>query len=140
MRSMRLTAACAVLLALLVAHGAEHSLRHDTSAPAELAAVGLAGMVITFAVLVLALAGVRGAGPAAVLLGVGTALGLVAAHLAPLWSSAFSYPYPALGLDALSWASMLAALAAALWVAFEGARARPQSSRPPRTAAAQGQA
>jgi hypothetical protein len=49
------------------------------------------------------------------------ALGVAAAHLAPHWS-ALSDPYPDLGLDALSWAVMLAEIAAALVLALAGVR------------------
>jgi hypothetical protein len=41
------------------------------------------------------------------------ALGVAASHLAPHWS-ALSDPYPDLSVDALSWAVMLAEIAAAL--------------------------
>lgn len=124
----RLAVACAALLALMLAHTADHSLRHDTSATEALAAVGLAGIAGAALLLALAVAAKPIAAPGALVLGLGTALGFVAVHVAPAWSAAFSYPYPELGLDALSWAILLAAIAAAIWVAVEGARARSQGA------------
>jgi len=54
-------------------------------------------------------------------LAVAATLFVAAAHLAPHWS-ALSDPYPDLGLDALSWAVMLAEVAAALVLALAGVR------------------
>jgi len=53
--------------------------------------------------------------------GVSGALGIGAAHLAPHWS-ALSNPYPEIGADALSWAVMLAEIAAACALAAVGMR------------------
>ena len=59
--------------------------------------------------------------PADAQLGLATALGFVAIHLAPHWSM-FSDPYPDRYLDAGSWIQMSANLAAGLWLAYEGWR------------------
>jgi hypothetical protein len=88
------------------------TLRQDPRAPLVAAVVGLAG-----------------------------AAGIAASHLAPHWS-ALSYSYPALHVDALSWAAMLAELVAALAFGLLGVRelrrrgAGPRRPATPRTARA----
>lgn len=114
--------AAATLVAALALHVADHALRQDVGVPAALGALGLAGAALAVALLALAILRSTAAAAAAVAVGLGTALGFAAVHLAPDWSSALSFSYPDLELDALSWTSMLAAMAAAVWVALEGVR------------------
>jgi hypothetical protein len=115
----------AVAATLFVAANILHTLDHlrqglDGLTPEILTAGTLLSIAAVFA-LVLAL---RGDAPAPVVcagVGLAGALGVAAAHLAPHWS-AFSDPYPDLGLDALSWAVMLAEIAAGVVLAVAGAR------------------
>lgn len=82
----------------------------------------LGGSVLTvgaIGTLVLALRGHPRASLAAAAVGLGSAFGVTASHLAPHWS-AFSDPYPELDVDVLSWAVMLAEIAAALVLAGLG--------------------
>jgi peptidoglycan biosynthesis protein MviN/MurJ (putative lipid II flippase) len=81
------------------------ALRRHTRAPAFCAVVGLSG-----------------------------AAGVAASHLAPHWSS-LSDPYPGLSVDALSWAVMLAEIAAGLVLAVVAVRElRRQGARQPQHA------
>jgi hypothetical protein len=122
----------AVLLALLVVHVADHTLRQDRAVPGELSFLGSTGLIAAALVLALALRRRPEASALAVIVGAGTAVGFAAVHLLPHWG-AFSDPYPAAHLDALSWASMLASLLAGAWLALAGVReARLSGVRPRR--------
>jgi hypothetical protein len=57
----------------------------------------------------------------AAVVGLSGAVGIAASHLPPHWSS-LSDPYPDLSVDALSWAVMLAEIAAALVLAIVAVR------------------
>jgi hypothetical protein len=116
-----LARAAAVFVAANVLHTLDH-LRQGIGGltPANLTA----GSLLTLAALLaLALALRADARAAVVCAGVGASgvLGIAAAHLAPHWS-ALSDPYPGLGVDALSWAVMLAEIAAAFALAAVGMR------------------
>jgi hypothetical protein len=115
----RLRAAAALFLAANIVH----TLDHVRQGVDRLAAEVLAGGTLLTLAAVLALALRRDPRAPVVCTGVGLAgaLGVAASHLAPHWS-ALSDPYPGLGLDALSWAVMLAEIAAALVLAVAGAR------------------
>ena len=102
---------------------ADHTLRQDRTTPSELGVVGTLGLVAAIAVLVAALLRRRETPLLAVLVGTGTAVGFMAVHLLPEWS-ALSDPYPELGLDALSWASMLGSLLAGAALGVAGLRRR----------------
>jgi hypothetical protein len=117
----RLGAAAALFLAANIAHTLDHVRQGIDRLAAEVLA---GGTVLTIAaVLALVLALRRDPRAPVVCMGVGLAgaLGVAASHLAPHWS-ALSDPYPSLGLDVLSWAVMLAEIAAALVLAVAGAR------------------
>ena len=83
--------------------------------------VGIVGLVSAGVMLALALARRPEAGLAAVAVGFGTVLGLVAVHLAPEWGAA-SDPYPDLDLNALSWLLVALPMAAAAWLGALGLR------------------
>ena len=119
----RLLVADAALAALLVVHIADHTVRQPAGAQLGLVASlpGLLGTVAVFITLVLVARGQRWAPQLAGALGLATALGFVAIHLAPHWSM-FSDPYPDRYLDAGSWIEMSASLVAGLWLAYEGWR------------------
>src|SRR6266480_1069967 len=84
----------------------------------------LGGSVLSVAAvvtLILVLRGSSRAPMAAAVVGLWSAFGVAASHLAPHWS-AFSDPYPDLDVDVLSWAVMLAEIAAALALGLVGLR------------------
>jgi hypothetical protein len=132
----RLLIATAALAALLAGHVADHALRQPGDEQLSLVASlpGLLGTVAVFVALALVARGTKHAAQFAGLVGLATALGFVAVHLAPDWSM-FSDPYSARYLDAGSWIEMLAALAGGLWVASEALRVcrseRAPAARPP---------
>jgi hypothetical protein len=117
----RLGAAAALFLAANIAHTLDHVRQGIDRLAAEVLAGGT--LLTIAAVLALGLALRRDPRAPVVCTGVGLAgaLGVAASHLAPHWS-ALSDPYPSLGLDVLSWAVMLAEIAAALVLAVAGAR------------------
>jgi Na+/proline symporter len=132
----RLLIANIALAALLAAHVADHTLRQPAGDQLGLLASlpGLLGTVAVFVSLGLLVRGTRHAAQFAGVVGLLTALGFVAVHLAPHWSM-FSDPYADRYLDAGSWIEMLAALACGLLVAIEAlrvCRAQQPGGAPPR--------
>jgi hypothetical protein len=119
----RLLIANAALAALLAGHVADHALRQPAGEQLGLVASlpGLLGTVAVFVALMLVARETKNAAQFAGLVGLATALGFVAVHLAPHWSM-FSDPYADRHLDAVSWIEMLAALACGLLVAVEAIR------------------
>ena len=111
-----------LFVVLLVLHALDHGLRQDASVPSPLAVVGLSGTVVAAGVLVLALRRHPLAPPAAVFVGLGTALGFALAHLIPHWSGAFSQFYGDLDVDAVSWLSVGVTMAVALALGLRGLR------------------
>ncbi len=108
-----LGAANLALVALLVVHTLDHTLRQTATVPAETATAATVGFVAAGAALLLSLAGSRRAAALTALVGFGTAAGFVAVHVFPEWS-VFSQPYADIDVDGLSWVAMLVpALAAA---------------------------
>ncbi len=120
-RHGRLAAAILSLLALLVLHALDHSLRQEAKVPAEASTGAAVAFVAAVAALALALAGSRLAPLAAALVGLGTAAGFVAVHVLPEWSAA-SQPYADIDADALSWVAMLVPALAAAGVGVLGLR------------------
>jgi hypothetical protein len=116
-----LTRLSGLLLALLVVHVADHVARQHRSVPAELSPVGTLGLLAVAIVLGLALRRRREAPLAAAVVGISTALGFLAIHVLPRWGP-FSDPYPAVNLDPISWATMLAPMLAALALGVAGLR------------------
>ena len=121
----RLLIANVALAALLVLHVADHALRQPAADQLSLVASlpGLLGVVAVFVSLAFVAREERRAPQIAVVVGLLTALGFIAVHLAPHWSM-FSDPYADRYLDAGSWIEMLTALAAGLLVAYEALRLR----------------
>jgi hypothetical protein len=113
------------LAALLVLHVADHTLRQPAADQLSLVAnlPGLLGVMAVFVSLGFVAREERRAPQVAGVVGLLTALGFAAVHLAPHWSM-FSDPYADRYLDAGSWIEMLAALAAGLLVAYEALRLR----------------
>lgn len=110
-----------LFVAVLLLHTADHVVRQDRHIPSELGVVGLAGLAGALLSLGLALGRHERAPLAAATVGLLSGVGFLAVHLAPHWSP-LSDPYPGLGLDAVSWASMLGAVAAGLALALAGTR------------------
>lgn len=106
---------------MLLLHSADHVARQHRHTPGELGLVGLAGLAGALLSLGLALGRHERAPLAAATVGLLSAVGFLAVHLAPRWSPV-SDPYPGLGLDALSWASMLAGVLAGVALGLAGVR------------------
>jgi hypothetical protein len=102
-----------------------HSVDHERTGTARLTtAVTAGGVVITLGALVvlwLALRRHSRAPLVAAAVGLGTAVGVAASHLAPHWS-VFSDSYWDLSLDAFSWAIVLLEIATALVLALVARR------------------
>lgn len=114
------TAAVAFVVANLL-----HTLDHIRQGLGGLSpAIFVGGSVLTVlavVVMVMALRQHPRAPAFCAVVGVSGAIGVAASHLAPHWSS-LSDPYPDLSVDALSWAVMLAEIAAALVLAIVALR------------------
>jgi len=123
----RLLLANLVLAVLLVGHIADHTLRQPAGGQLDGAAnaPGLLGALAVFISFGLVAAGYRYAPHMACVIGILTALGFVAVHLAPNWSM-FSDPYADRSLDTASWIQMLTALTGGLLLAYEARRAAPR--------------
>jgi hypothetical protein len=117
----RLVAAAAVFMSANLLHTIDHMRQGTERLTTEVFAGGTAITLAALVVLFLAVRGDSRAPLAAVVVGLSAALGVSASHVAPHWS-AFSDPYPDLSLDALSWAVMLAEIAAGLALAAAGLR------------------
>ncbi len=111
-----------LLLALLVLHTLDHTLRQTETVPVEAATAATAGFVAAVLALGLVLGGHRLAPAATALVGLATSAGFVAIHVFPEWS-VFSQPYADIDVDALSWAAMLVPALAAAGVGAIGVNA-----------------
>lgn len=131
----RLLLANLALAILIAGHVVDHVLRQPADEQLSLVASlpGLLGTVAVFVALGLVAADYRHAPEVAGVIGMLTALGFVAVHLAPHWSM-FSDPYADRNLDAGSWIEMLAALAAGLLLAVEALRVTARRRPAPRPA------
>ena len=124
-----------------VAANVLHTLDHLRQGTGDLATEVLAGGTVLSALavvtLVLALRRHPRAPLWAAVVGTWSALGVIASHVAPHWS-AFSDSYFAIHADALSWAVMLAEVAAAACLGFVGFSElrRPAPDSPRRSRAA----
>lgn len=119
----RLLLANIALAILLAGHIADHALRQPAGEQLSRVASlpGLLGALAVFVSLALVALRYRRAPQIAGAIGILTALGFVAVHLAPHWSM-FSDPYADRSLDAGSWIQMLASLTGGLVLAFEAWR------------------
>jgi hypothetical protein len=125
-----------VFFAANVLHTIDHQRQGTERLTTEIYAGGALISLIAVAALYFTLTRHARAPLVAAVVGLWTAAGVAASHLAPHWS-AFSDPYPSLDLDALSWAIMLFELVAALAFGLLGvARMREQGDAPARPAAA----
>jgi hypothetical protein len=117
----RPAAAAALFLAANIVHTLDHVRQGADRLAAEVWAGGTLLTIAAVLALALALRRDQRAPVVCTAVGLAGALGVAASHLAPHWS-ALSDPYSGLGLDVLSWAVMLAEIAAALVLAVAGAR------------------
>jgi hypothetical protein len=126
----RLLIANAALAVLLLVHIADHALRQPAGDQLGLLASlpGLLGTIAVFVSLGLVARRQRWAPRIAGAVGLLTAAGFVAVHLAPHWSM-FSDPYAERAVDAGSWAQMLASLAAGAVLALTATTARRHGPR-----------
>ena len=111
-----LTAASVVFGLAILFHTADHIRRGTGSLTREVLWGGAFLALVNFATIGLVLRRHPRAPLFCAFVGLWTALGVSAAHLAPHWS-AFSDPYPDLSLDALAWVAMLSEVVAALGLA-----------------------
>ncbi|MFN2464803.1 MAG: hypothetical protein ABR598_00885 [Candidatus Dormibacteria bacterium] len=121
-----LPTAAAAYVVLNLFHVADHVRQGRVLSPG-VTYPGTAVLIVAVALTVLAFRRSRVAAPLAVAFGAVTAIGLVAVHLVPAWGT-FSDSYLPLRLDAVSWLSVLALLAAGVAVGICGVaalRARP---------------
>jgi hypothetical protein len=134
MRKPRVDALGAAGIAFFVSnvlHTLDHQRQGTERLTAEVYAGGAVISVLAVVVVAMALRRSDKAAVACAVVGLSTAVGVAASHVAPHWS-AFSDPYPALSLDALSWAIMLGEVAAAALLGVAGIealrRAKPERS------------
>jgi len=104
----------ALQLGLQVVHVLDHA-RQGRATPAALTFVGALGAVVWVAVFVLARRRSPYTQPFTVLVGFATFSGFLAVHVLPHWSGAFSDPYAAAGVDAISWITLALPALVALW-------------------------
>ena len=108
--------------AAIVFHGLDHARRGFDALTPEVYWGGLMLALVNAGAIALALLRFRYAAPVALAVGLATAIVVSAAHLLPRWSP-FCDPFPGSRVDALSWAAVLAEIAAALAFAAAGAYA-----------------
>jgi hypothetical protein len=110
-------ALAAVLFGLTILfHGADHIRRGTGPLTPQVYWGGAVLALVNFAVIGLVLRRHPRAPAFCAFVGLWTAAGVSAAHLAPHWS-AFSDPYPDQSLDALAWVAMLSEVVMALVLA-----------------------
>src|SRR5690242_10395014 len=117
-----LVIAAAVFVVANVLHTLDH-LRQGVGGLSPAILVGGTTLsLLAVVALVMALRGHPRAPAFCAVIGLSGAVGIASSHLAPHWSS-LSDPYPDLSVDVLSWAVMLAEIAAALALGAVGLRA-----------------
>src|SRR4051794_33084921 len=120
----------ALLLAVLdVVHALDHT-RQGRDLAREVYVAGVAGWIALALLLALIARGHRLAAPYAALVAISVAVGFLAVHVAPHWSS-LSDPYSAFSPDALSWALVALPVLAAVNLVVQAARAHARTRRSP---------
>jgi hypothetical protein len=120
-RQRILVPASAAFVAANLLHTLDHLRQGTDRLTTEVFAGGSVLTVAALVALYLALRRDPRAPLTAAVVGLWTAVGVAASHIAPHWS-AFSDPYPDLHVDVLSWAVMLGEIAAALVLGVVGLR------------------
>jgi len=120
----------ALLLTLAdVLHAVDHT-RQGRDLASEVYVAGVAGWIALALLLVLIARDHPLAPLYAAAVGVSVAVGFLAVHVAPHWSS-FSDPYSAFHPDALSWAAVVVPIAAAINLVVRAVQARSRTRRSP---------
>src|SRR3954467_4921407 len=117
-----------LLTALDVLHALDHT-RQGRDLASEVYVAGVAGWIALAVLLVLIARGHPLAAPYAALVGISVAVGFLAVHVAPHWSS-FSDPYSEFDPDALSWVLVALPVLAAVTLVVRAARARAHDASP----------
>ena len=130
-RSRALTTASLAFVAANVAHTLDHLRQGTSGLSTEILAGGGVLSVLAVATLVFVWRGDRRAPLIATVVGLWSAAGVAASHIAPHWS-AFSDPYPDARVDALSWALVVVPVLAAINLVAQAARDRSRTRRSPR--------
>jgi hypothetical protein len=119
----KLAKANLLLFGLLIAHLLDHAFNQPSrTLPATGSAVAVIGFVVVAASTVLAVRRSPLAADAAVVAGIGSAVGFAAIHLIPEWSEPISDPYWDFSANALSWVLVIAPIVASLVLAGLGLR------------------
>ena len=116
-----LSVASVIFVAANVLHSLDHLRQGTGDLTTEVMAGGTLLSIAALANLYLALRRHPQAPLVAAVVGLSSAAGVAASHLAPHWS-AFSDPYPDISVDALSWAVMLGELGAGVALGIVGVR------------------
>ena len=110
------------LFALQVLHVLDHVVHQpDRQLAGAIIATGVLGFITNGTSTALALRRHPLAGWASVVVGFGTAIGLVLVHAVPYWS-AFSDPYTAFGADVVSWVPLIITIAMSAFLGVLGWR------------------
>jgi hypothetical protein len=131
-RSHALMKASIAFVVANLAHTLDHLRQGTAGLSTEILAGGTTLSLLAIATLVFVLRGDRRAPLIATVVGLWSAAGVAASHIAPHWS-AFSDSYPQIHADVLSWIVMLAEIAAAAALGLVGLRelsaGRPAAAR-----------
>jgi hypothetical protein len=127
-----------IVLGLLVLHTVDHAVGQDTRAlPGSSSLVGAAGFAITAGSAWLAIQRTPIAPEVSTVVGVLTAAGVLAIHILPFWWGWVSDPYWDFDASFVSWLSLIALLASALYLTAIGLRDQRYRRVRPSTAAEQ---
>jgi hypothetical protein len=121
--------AALLLTALDVLHALDHT-RQGRDLANEVYVAGVSGWIALGVLLVLIARAHPLAAPYAAAVGVSVAVGFLAVHVAPHWSS-FSDPYSRFHPDALSWLLVALPVIAAVNLVVQAARAHARTRRSP---------
>jgi hypothetical protein len=108
------------LAAALWLHDLDH-VRQGRSIDGPVVAIGFIAYTAIWLVVALALINARPQYVAAIVVGAGIAVGLLAVHTIPDWGR-FSDGFPTARVDAVSWLILVLAEIVAVWLAIVGAR------------------
>jgi hypothetical protein len=124
-----LSVAAIAFFAANVLHTLDHQRQGTARLTTEIYVGGSVISILAIVTLVMALRRNAQAPLVATVVGFWTALGVIASHILPHWS-AFSDPYPALHVDALSWVIVLLEIGAAFALGAVGVMRLRLGSRP----------
>jgi hypothetical protein len=113
-KNVRLVWPSGVLLGLTILHDLDH-VRQGRALGTELWGVGTVALISTVIVFILAARGSRWSKLAGLVVGLGTIIGVAAVHVVPSWWF-LSDSYGEAGVDALSWAVIIAMMLVGAWL------------------------